>query len=209
VQDSVVDAVLDGPPQDPAPATGTPPGPAREPAGEPGPESAAALADWYRYLERTVFVPGCPLCTPSQAAFATYRARGSFHLKPPAVVGLTRDSFGKGLPDGTVAQLLAAERTTRLDALHALVERWVKQALDRRRATPAERERFSQWMADGRKQGLWQLREMLRERPELAATWPSCAFCDAAVDGCEAAPDVSPAGAPAEAPGGAPGSDGR
>ncbi|MHC5211856.1 MAG: hypothetical protein ACYTG2_14140 [Planctomycetota bacterium] len=171
VQDAVVQAVLDGPgtvaPQ--APGASDAPG-VPEPYGE----------QWWA---QAVFVPGCPLCTPARAAFGTYRTRASFQLKPPSGPGRTRDAFGGGLPDTVAARLVHPDREERLAALRTLVATWIDARLERQRATPAERAGLLIWMEDAAKQGMAQLREATRERPELRESWASCAFCDGAVEG--------------------------
>jgi hypothetical protein len=150
--------------------------PGSEPADGPaGPELAARDA----WLETTLFVPGCPLCTPALVAFETYAARGWLHLKGP------RDTFGPGLPADIVARLQSPERKERLAALEGLVTTWVARRLDLNRATAAEREQFRIWMEDGRKLGMSQLATVRRDLDEAAAaSWPRCASCDGSVEAC-------------------------
>jgi hypothetical protein len=167
VQDAVVAAVLDERPEENAVDVAT----------------SDPRAAWHARLDRTLFVPGCQLCAPVHAAFSTYRARGSFGLKPPSGPGRTRDAFGGGLPEDVAGRLTHADRAVRVAALQTVVARWVDEALDRRCVPAHERAALALWMRDARERGMEQLRAMQRDRPALLASWPACASCDGAAAG--------------------------
>lgn len=176
VQPDVVRAVLEGPPGD-----------ARGDSSADGSPDAALAQDAARrqWFENSLFVPCCPLCTPVLAAFETYAARGSLHIKDWLPDGRLRDTFGPGLPDDVASRLQSPSRTERLAALEGLITTWIARRLDLGRATEVEREQFRIWMEEGRKRGMDQLGLLRQDLDEAtAATWPRCASCDGAVAAC-------------------------
>jgi hypothetical protein len=131
------------------------------------------------------FVYACPLCMPVINALRAYRARPEiFGYKLPEHQR-THHTFGTGL-DAALRTKLASERVeTRLEAVNALVKRWVERRLAMMNLTPAQRKSWDERFEAGRKEGMKML-ETFRDQGTLKTFAPAfqnlkeCAVCNAA-----------------------------
>jgi hypothetical protein len=126
---------------------------------------------------RANFVNGCPICTPALNAFRNYRARLEFEgLKARC------STFGPGLAPDVEARLVGADAGARRQAVEELVGRWIREWLDARRSTEAERAAWAEAMEKGRKLGM-SLLQAQRERYAAFAGMEECPMCEGGVTG--------------------------
>ena len=125
------------------------------------------------------FVWSCPICFPVIDALDVYRARPNFRGRK--TVG---DTFGEGLPLAITEQIMHGEVLVRQQVIKTLVEGWIRVALDARRLTPQERQRFQDLMVVGRKQGM----EYLENYRKLGGNYgwmKECPSCEAGNGACK------------------------
>jgi len=123
------------------------------------------------------FIFACPICMPAWDAFATYRTRPTFLVSKQR-----RDNFGEGLDERTRAALLAGSVPARMQALRALVQRWVGQRLDLMRLSGEERAGWLSLLEALREKGLAYLKSYRGEErfAHLYRELEFCAFCEGA-----------------------------
>lgn len=118
------------------------------------------------------FVYGCGLCTPSLNAFRNYRQRLPFYGSKTHGT-----NFGKGLRKDDRAKLRGEKPQERLDCLQGMIRRWVKERLDRKRLTAAEKQHFQLGLAQLRKEAM----VFLKDSQSPYASTTKCAVCEGAV----------------------------
>lgn len=116
------------------------------------------------------FVYGCPVCMPVVNACRVYEGRPDFYADK-----LKASTFGRGLAPELSAQLRSPEFKERLDAVHTLVDRFVRMRFASMRLGEDERALWQQALEEARKQGMAALTAAQREQG-----MKSCPSCDAA-----------------------------
>ena len=132
------------------------------------------------------FIYACPLCMPVINALLAYRSRPAIYgYKLPAHQDVNR-TFGGGLA-ADLRQQLASERIeVRLQAVNALVKRWVERRLALMHLSPEQRREWDTKLENGRKEGMEILLIRFREQGSLKTFAPGfeqvkeCAVCNAA-----------------------------
>lgn len=125
----------------------------------------------------THFVYCCPLCHPAYEAFVLYRARQPFYGRKDSA-----HTLGPGLEPSMVRKLRSDKVNDRLEALHALIKRWVTLRLDNLRLTSKEKDEWAERLAIRRKLGMEAL-----EKANFGgkkAGFKGCAICDGSADAC-------------------------
>lgn len=141
-------------------------------------DKVAAIDDITHYPAN--FVYACPICMPAFDAFRTYRARPEFYgLKGRS------DTFGEGLSRDVKIKLASPDLHERQGAVRELIEGWIRRHMDRLRLTDEERARWTQLMAEMRKQGMFYLEQY--RSSNLGGSYgqmKECPFCEAANGAC-------------------------
>jgi hypothetical protein len=156
--------------------------------------------DGYRAMTEH-FVYACPLCAPVKDALNLYRARPPFANQKPIRWEETsdgrgkpiyRDTFGKGLDAETMAALKSDKKSVRLEALRALVQKWVQRRMELQRLTADEKKEWAAKFEKMSKDGEKLLKEWTADGDRANAMgfdykgWTDfCPSCSGAVKGVE------------------------
>jgi len=92
-----------------------------------------------------VFVPKCPNCMPVLDAIKTY-------LKD--VPAMVYSELGSGFPEEIKTGLQSADRSVKLKALEAMVQRYVQRRFDRTVMTPGEKTQMINMLLMAKKYGM-------------------------------------------------------
>ena len=124
------------------------------------------------------FVHGCPACHPVLDALRLYVGRPDFYMNKRHA-----DSFGDGLDDEVNRRLMGPSQQERLDALHALVQRWVDERLESMAIAAEQRQEVRERIGEMRRKGMARLAAYQESREGLQfehyAAWERCPSCDA------------------------------
>jgi hypothetical protein len=127
------------------------------------------------------FVDACPLCMPAFDAFQLYRSRPMFYGRKDSI-----DKFGPGLELILAKKLHSDQKADLLEAIQALVNRWVSRRLDSMRLTKDEREQWTAVIEEGRKRGMTNLQQGQAGNRNEYVGWKGCAICDGTAGACQA-----------------------
>jgi hypothetical protein len=127
------------------------------------------------------FVYGCPLCLPTFDAMVLYRSRPTFHGRKNSA-----DTFGPGLEPALKKKLDSVQKADQLEAIQALVNRWVGRRLDSMRLTKDEREQWTAMIEEGRQKGMASLQAAQAGNRNEYLGWKGCAICDGSAGACQA-----------------------
>lgn len=128
------------------------------------------------------FIYACPLCMPAIQAFEAYRSR------PARFFGDKRgtSTFGEGLEPALMLKLHNTKVEDRLEAINALVQRWIQRRTTQLRLTQPERTTLHKELEAKRQKGMEML-QAFKKNDTVAMFAPSfadkaeCAVCNGAV----------------------------
>ncbi|MBM3876290.1 MAG: hypothetical protein FJ386_06170 [Verrucomicrobia bacterium] len=131
------------------------------------------------------FVYACPLCMPVINALRAYRERPPLFGYKLSEHQDRHRTLGDGLDAALRAKLASDRVEPRLEAVNALVQRWVDRRLKLMNLTPDQRKTWNTRLEEGRKEGMKML-EKFRADGSLKVFAPGfanlkeCAVCNAA-----------------------------
>ena len=135
------------------------------------------------------FIPRCPVCDATLQGFLLYDARPPIIKRkktPGPDYGNSNRTFGSGLSDQEKLLLYSDDPAQRLNFMHALVSTWIQNRMDQMHLSQEERSYLLGTIANGREEGMKELKKLKDRGTLLEATLPgyvdidSCAMCDAA-----------------------------